>query len=318
MSRILITGGAGFIGSHLCENLLENGCMVTNIDNFNEYYDPAIKRRNIIKAQSNPNYMLVEGDIRDDDLLQCIFNDYEIDSVVHLAALAGVRKSIESPDEYVDVDIKGTVRILEVCHKFKVKKLVFASSSSVYGSNPVPFKEDDRVDSQVSPYAVAKRAGELYCKSYNALYGIPIICLRFFTVYGPRQRPEMAIHNFTRLIDEGKEISIYGDGSSSRDYTYIDDIIQGIMKSINLTCSFEVFNLGNSNAVNLEYLISLIERSLGKSAHKRYYPFQKGDVDDTFAELTKSKKLLGYQTGVGIEEGIERFVEWYKNKKITL
>lgn len=316
MSSILVTGGAGFIGSHLCENLLETGCKVINVDNFNDCYDPAIKRSNIVKAQSNPHYMLAEGDIRDGGLLQCIFNNHEIGTVVHLAALAGVRKSIEDPDEYVDVDIKGTVNILEVCKRHKVKKLVFASSSSVYGTNPMPFREDDPVESQVSPYAVAKRAGELYCKSYNALYGIPIVCLRFFTVYGPGQRPEMAIHNFTRLMDEGKEIPVYGDGSSSRDYTYIDDIIQGIINSINLKCSFEIFNLGNSSAVKLDYLIGLIEKALGKPAYKRYYPFQKGDVDYTFAELTKSKKLLGYKPEVSIEEGIEKFVEWYKHKNI--
>lgn len=314
MSNTLITGGAGFIGSHLCERLLEAGLKVINIDNFNDYYDPAIKRSNTARALTTPDYVLAEGDIRDYGHLQNIFDNYEIDNVIHLAALAGVRKSIESPAEYVDVDIKGTVNILEACRKYNVKKMIFASSSSVYGSNPMPFREDDPAESQVSPYAVAKRAGELFCKNYSELFGIPIVCLRFFTVYGPRQRPEMAIHYFTRLIDEGKEIPVFGDGSSLRDYTYIDDILTGIMASINLECSFEVFNLGNSRAVKLDHLIGLIEEALGKPAFRRYYQTQRGDVDCTFADLAKSKKLLGYEPEVGIEEGIEKFVKWYKSQ----
>lgn len=315
MSCYLVTGGAGFIGSHLCEHLLEDGSKVINLDNFNDYYSPDIKKNNIVKALSSPDYSLVEGDIRDSCLLQNLFDSYKIDRVVHLAALAGVRKSIENPTEYVDVDIKGTVNILEACRKNDVSKLVFASSSSVYGSNPAPFKEDDKVELQVSPYAVAKRAGELYCKNYSLLYGIPVACLRFFTVYGPRQRPEMAIHNFTRLIDEEKEIPIFGDGSSSRDYTYIDDIIAGITSAADLQCRFEVFNLGSSHKVQLDYLIYLLEMALGKPAYKQYLPPQKGDVEYTFADLSKAKKMLYYEPRVGIEEGIERFISWYTKEK---
>ena len=245
MSTILVTGGAGFIGSHLAEKLLEHGHKVINIDNFNDFYDPLIKRMNILKAKLSPRYTLIEGDIRDKKLLDQVFTTYKIDIVVHIAALAGVRKSIENPLEYVDVDIKGTVNLLEHSRIYKVKKFIYASTSSVYGLNAIPFKEEDNIKSPISPYAAAKHAGELFCKTYHTLYGMEVVCLRFFTVYGPRQRPEMAIHYFVKTIDEGELISIFGDGTSSRDYTYIDDIIKGIVASIYLNCEFEIFNLGN-------------------------------------------------------------------------
>lgn len=314
MSTVLVTGGAGFIGSHLCEKLLELGYWVINLDNFNDFYDPKIKRKNILTALSNRRYTLIEGDIRDRKLLEKIFNTFNIDTVVHIAALAGVRTSIGNPLEYVDVDIKGTVNLLEFSKDFKVKKFIFASTSSVYGLNSVPFKEDGK-KSPISPYAAAKLAGELFCSTYNVLYDIPVICLRFFTVYGPRQRPEMAVHYFTRLIDEGKELPVWGDGTSSRDYTYIDDIINGIVASIYHKCSFDIFNLGNSNPIKLNDLIGLIEQKLGKSARRVYLPVQKGDAEHTYADITKSKAVLGYNPEVSIEEGIEKFIDWYKKQE---
>jgi UDP-glucuronate 4-epimerase len=312
MSTILVTGGAGFIGSHLAEKLLEYGHKVINLDNFNDFYDPMIKRKNISKGSLSPRYTLVEGDIRDKILLESIFTTFKIDTVVHIAALAGVRKSIENPLEYIDVDIKGTVNLLEHCRIYKVKKFIYASTSSVYGLNPTPFKEEDNIKTPISPYAAAKQASELFCRTYHTLYGMPIVCLRFFTVYGPRQRPEMAIHYFTRAIDEEKEILVFGDGSSSRDYTYIDDIIKGIVASIHLNCEFEIFNLGNSNPIKLNYLIDLIEKELGKNAYRVYLEMQSGDVEHTYADIKRSKAMLGYEPSVSIEEGIERFVYWYK------
>ena len=312
MSTILVTGGAGFIGSHLAEKLLEHGHKVINIDNFNDFYDPLIKRMNILKAKLSPRYNLIEGDIRDKKLLDQVFTAYKIDIVVHIAALAGVRKSIENPLEYVDVDIKGTVNLLEHSRIYKVKKFIYASTSSVYGLNAIPFKEEDNIKSPISPYAAAKHAGELFCKTYHTLYGMEVVCLRFFTVYGPRQRPEMAIHYFVKTIDEGELISIFGDGTSSRDYTYIDDIIKGIVASIYLNCEFEIFNLGNSNPTKLNNLIELIEKKLGKNAYRMYYEMQSGDVEHTYADIRKSKSMLGYEPTVSIEDGIERFVDWYK------
>lgn len=312
MKTVLVTGGAGFIGSHLCERLLESGCSVINLDNFNDYYSPSIKRENIRKALTNPGYKLIEGDIRDTGLLEKTFRDYSIDAVVHLAALAGVRRSLDNPLEYIDVNVKGTTNLLEVIRKQKnkINKLVFASSSSVYGLNPTPFNESDPLPLQESPYAASKLAGEQFCRAYGHLYGIPTVVLRFFTVYGPRQRPEMAIHYFATLMDDGKEIPVYGDGKSARDYTYIDDIVDGIVAALELDCDFEVFNLGNSNPVKLNQLIDIIESKLGKFAIKRFFPSQKGDVSITWADISKAGAKLGYSPKVGIEDGIERFVQW--------
>jgi UDP-glucuronate 4-epimerase len=312
MSIVLVTGGAGFIGSHLCEKLLLLGHDVINIDNFNSYYDPLLKRRNCIEAQAKQNYKLIQGDIRDKVLLGQVFKKYKIDTIIHLAALAGVRKSIENTLEYVDVDIKGTVNLLEFSKMYNIKKFIFASTSSVYGFNGTPFKEEDSVISQASPYAVAKLSGELFCRNYNRLYGIPIVCLRFFTVYGPRQRPEMAIHHFTRCIEEGREVTIFGNGKSSRDYTYIEDIIQGIIASMQVKSSFDIFNLGGAEPVALNDLIYVIEKKLGKTSKKVYLGNQQGDVEHTYADITKAKKQLGYSPKVKLEEGIERFIHWYR------
>lgn len=312
MNSVLVTGGAGFIGSNLCEKLLEEGNRVINLDNFNDYYDNSIKIENIKRAKESINYVLVKGDIRERDAIENIFSKYKIDTVVHLAALPGVRTSISNPADYVDVDIKGTVNVLEACKNNLVSKVIFASSSSVYGNNRIPFKEKDEVNFQTSPYAAAKASGELLCRVYNNLYEIPIVCLRFFTVYGPRQRPEMAIHKFVKLIAEGKEISIYGNGNSKRDYTYVEDIVDGIISAINLKCGFEIFNLGNSNEVELNYLINLIEKKLGKTAIKKYMGLQMGDVFKTQGDITKAKLLLGYSPKTSIENGIEKFINWYK------
>lgn len=314
MSTILVTGGAGFIGSHLCERLLKIGYEVINLDNFNDFYDSQIKRNNIRSALTSPKYTLIEGDIRDKETLDRIFNELNIGIIIHLAALAGVRKSVENPLEYIDIDIKGTVNLLEYSKNYGVKKFVFASSSSVYGLNSVPFREDDPISTPVSPYAAAKLSGELFCKTYNNLYNIPMVCLRFFTVYGPRQRPEMAIYNFVKRIDESSIIPIFGSGRSFRDYTYIDDIIDGIVSSLDLKCNFEIFNLGNSQPVQLNQLVNLIEQKLGRPAYKSYLKMQQGDVEYTFADISKARRMLGYEPKVDIGEGIGRFIEWYKQK----
>lgn len=312
MKTVLVTGGSGFIGSNLCEKLLALGYNVINLDNFNDYYSPLIKIKNIKNALENKNYKVIDGDIQDKNLLTSIFNLNSVDIIIHLAALAGVRRSLNNPLEYIDVDIKGTVNLLECARKYNTKKFIFASSSSVYGHNFLPFKESDSAQSQISPYAAAKASGELFCKTYNNLYGIPIVCLRFFTVYGPRQRPEMAIYNFTSRILEGRAISIFGNGTSSRDYTYIDDILDGIVSSMNLNCSFEIFNLGNSKPTNIEYLVSLIEENLGKKALIDYTLMQPGDVPHTFADISKAQELLNYAPKVSIEKGIEEFINWFK------
>jgi UDP-glucuronate 4-epimerase len=313
---ILVTGSAGFIGSHLCERLLQLGFNVIGLDNFTDNYDPLIKRKNVQGALGHPNYIPVEGSILDTGLVDRLMGQHSIDSVVHLAALAGVRNSILTPLDYVDTDIKGTVVMLEACRRYGIKKFVFASSSSVYGSSETPFRESNNLSFQASPYAAAKYSGELFCRTWHQLYGIPILCLRFFTVYGPRQRPDMAIHIFTKAISEGLEVNIYGDGTSSRDYTYIDDVVDGILASIQHKCSFEVLNLGNSNAVDVLTLVGIIEGKLQKQAKLRFLPQQPGDVPQTFADISKAKALLGYTPKVGLEDGLERFIDWYRREKV--
>lgn len=315
---VLVTGGAGFIGSNLCDALLKREWKVINIDNFNDFYDPLIKRRNIKDSLTNGNYKLYVGDIRDKQFLEEVFNDNEIDYVVHLAALAGVRSSLLNPLDYMSVDVGGTLNLLEVVKSSSIKKFIFGSSSSVYGLNKkIPFTEDESLDLQVSPYAVAKRAGELYCSSYSYLYSISVGVLRFFTVYGPRQRPEMAIYKFTRLIDKGEKVPIFGDGKSKRDYTYICDIVDGIIKAMIADYNFEIFNLGSGNLIELLDVVSIISKKLEKKADIEFLPEQKGDVPLTFADISKAKIILGYNSSTNIEEGIEKFVNWYfeKNKR---
>src|SRR4030043_1874622 len=311
MNNILVTGGAGFIGSHLCERLLGGGGKVIFLYNFDSFYDPHIKIKNTEGMQKKfPNlFELVTGDIRNPDHLKGIFQKNKIDLIIHLAAQAGVRPSITQPLIYQDVNIRGTIVLLEVCKEYGVKDFIFASSSSVYGENQrVPFSEDDLDIQPISPYGATKRAGELLCYSYHHLHGMNIACLRIFTAYGPRQRPEMAIHKFTRLIDRGEKISIYGDGSSRRDYTYIDDLIEGMLAVIHHNRGFEIYNLGESQTTSLKELIGLIEEALGKKANVEMVELQPGDVSITYANITKARQRLGFHPKINMKEGTRRFV----------
>lgn len=318
MKRVLVTGGAGFIGSHLCQRLLREGYEVVCLDNFNAFYDPAIKRKNLAEIQATKGdeaFQLVEGDIREKGMLEDLFKRSSFDLVIHLAAMAGVRPSIQQPLLYEEVNVTGTLNLLEVCRECGVMDLIFGSSSSVYGKNSkIPFTEADRLEAMISPYAVTKRVGELFCYAYHHLYGLNIFCLRFFTVYGPRQRPEMAIHKFTRLIHEGEQIPLFGDGTSRRDYTYIDDIVAGIMGAIQNLGGYEIFNLGESKTISLRELVALIEGALGKKAVIEELPEQPGDVPITYADITKARSLIGYDPKVGVEEGVERFVRWFQER----
>jgi len=310
---ILVTGGAGFIGSHLLDRLAAEKRPAVCLDNFNGYYAPALKRRNLARALVSGCVELVEGDICDRELCRKVFAEKKIDTVVHLAARAGVRPSIEEPLLYERVNCAGTLNVLECARQSGVRMFVFGSSSSVYGvSERVPFREDDPVDRPVSPYAASKRAGELYCHVYHRLYGLPIVSLRFFTVYGPRQRPDLAISKFTRLIEEGQPIQMFGDGSSRRDYTFISDIVDGIMAALDSELRFEIINLGNSRPVELRELIALIEEALGKKARIEQLPDQPGDVPVTYADIGKANRLLGYRPAVPIRRGIRAFVEWFR------
>jgi len=316
--RILVTGAAGFIGSHLVERLLEGGATVLGLDCFDDFYDPAVKRENLSRALERPEFRLIEGDIRDEDLLRQAIPD-PIDCMVHLAARPGVRPSIEQPLLYQDVNVRGTQVLLEYAREMEVGRFVFGSSSSVYGnSSDVPFSEDHSVGRPISPYAATKRQAELLCHVYHHLFGLGIVALRFFTVYGPRQRPDLAIHRFTRLLSEGKPIQQYGAGGTSRDYTYVDDIVQGIEGAIRyleaVPDAHEIVNLGESEAVELSRLIGLIADELGVTPEIERLPPQPGDVERTFADISKARRLLAYDPRVGIEEGIGRFVRWYSER----
>ncbi len=310
--KAVVTGAAGFIGSHLTERLLKEGWTVTGVDNFDAFYDPGVKRRNLAGCLSDPSFRLVEADIRDANAMQdAIARDTDV--IVHLAARAGVRPSIAEPQLYMDVNINGTVVLLEAARKQNVGRFIFASSSSVYGNNrKVPFSEDDNVDFPISPYAASKKAGELICHTYHHLYGIAINCLRFFTVYGPRQRPDLAIHKFARLIEAGKPIPVYGDGTMMRDFTYIDDILHGVMAAIDRCTDYEIFNLGESQPISVTDLISELETALGKKAIQESLPLQPGDVDRTFADVSKAEVQLGYKPSTDIRTGLARFVEWLR------
>ena len=317
MRSILITGGAGFIGSHLVDRLLSEGAwQVSVVDDFNEFYDPAIKRANVSRHEKNHNYLLFEADIRDKTALKRIFDENAFSCIVHLAARAGVRPSLEQPLLYVETNIDGTMNLLELAREHAIRQFVFGSSSSVYGINAkVPFSEDDPIRQPISPYAATKAAGELLCHTYSHLYGIRSVCLRFFTVYGARQRPDLAIHKFARLISEGKPIPVFGDGTTRRDYTFIDDIIAGVRAAIDYSDSeYEVFNLGESRTVELRELIWVLEKELGATAKVHRQPLQPGDVPQTFADITKARRLLGYNPQTQIEEGIKKFVEWFREQ----
>lgn len=313
----LITGGAGFIGSSLADDLLEKNNRVVVIDNFCDFYDPQIKENNIKNALKNDNYKLYRGDIRDKKLLNKIFSENDIEVVVHLAAMAGVRPSIENPVLYQEVNCLGTQNILECMKEKRIMNLVMASSSSVYGnSKTVPFKETDIVDFAISPYAATKKANEVMTHVYHKLYNMNVIMLRFFTVYGPRQRPDLAINKFTRLMLEGKKIPMFGDGSTSRDYTYIGDIVDGIEKSVNYCLNnsnvYEILNLGNSSPVSLKEMINIIGKCLNAVPDIEELPMQLGDVDRTYACIDKAKDMIGYNPQTPFEEGIKKFVKWYR------
>ena len=337
----IVTGGSGFIGSHLVEKLLKNGHSVINIDNFDDFYDYQIKVKNTLESvgkddpfhytekssdiqklifhTSGKNYQLYYQDIRDKDGLEKIFQKHRIDAVIHLAALAGVRPSIEKPLEYEEVNIKGTLHLWELAKKYRIRKMVIASSSSVYGNNEkIPFSENDAVEAPISPYAATKRAVEILGHVYHHLYGVDMIQLRFFTVYGPRQRPDLAIHKFTKLISEGLPIPFYGDGTTARDYTYIDDIVDGILKSIQYIektdSVYEILNLGESEVISLNTMLSAIESEIGKCAVKNQQPMQPGDVLKTNADIQKARALIGYSPSTPFQNGIKKFVEWFLRK----
>ncbi|MFX0136348.1 MAG: GDP-mannose 4,6-dehydratase [Candidatus Hodarchaeota archaeon] len=313
---ILVTGGAGFIGSHLVERLLEQEKEVIAIDNFDPFYSSKIKEKNIESAQKNNNFHLYKEDILNSSAIEKIFKNNNIDIVVHLAAKAGVRPSIKDPIGYYKVNVEGTINLLEACKNFGVRKFIFASSSSVYGNNQkVPFVEDDNVDFPISPYAASKKAAELICHNYYHLYGIKIFLLRFFTVYGPRQRPDLAIHKFFKLVEKEKEIPVFGKGDTSRDYTYIDDILEGIIMSIERVNGYEIINLGESKTIKLLNLIGLIETITGKSAKKNYLNMQPGDVLITYADISKAMRILDYHPKTDIKQGLIKFYEWFKLSK---
>ena len=312
---ILVTGGAGFIGSTLLEALARAGRgPLVCLDDFNDYYDPALKRRNIAEVQSVGTVTVIEGDICDETACERAAEAAgELDCIVHLAARAGVRASVENPPLYARVNCAGTANLLEVARRRGVRRFVLASTSSVYGNCPnVPFREDEPLLKPISPYAASKLACEMLAHTYHHLFGLSVIALRFFTAYGPRQRPDMAIHKFTRLMTEGREVPIFGDGTSSRDYTHIDDIVAGVAAAVDAEADFEVINLGNTHTVTLNELVALLERTLGVKARIRRLPEQPGDVKRTWSDIGKARRILGYEPRTGLEEGVRAFVEWFR------
>lgn len=313
MKKVLVTGAAGFIGSHLAEALLARGDTVVGLDEFNNYYDPAIKRKNIAEALKSPRYQMVEADICDEAALRAVFENERPDVVVHLAARAGVRPSLQDPNLYHRVNVIGGQHILDACRDYKPSHLVFASSSSVYGgSTAVPFTETDPVMRPISPYAATKRMNELQGHVYSHIYGVNVTMLRFFTVYGPRQRPDMAIRMFVQNLIEGKPIPMFGDGSTRRDYTYIDDIIDGVVRCVDRPFPYEIFNLGESHTTSLAELIELVAKHVGKPAVIDRRALQPGDVEITYADVSHARELLGYAPRFSMDEGIQRFVAWYR------
>src|ERR1035437_3657529 len=315
--NFLVTGGAGFIGSHVCERLVRDGHSVWAFDDLNDFYDPQFKRRNLREIQTLAKpFEFCHGDLTDRAALDELFSSVKFDQVIHLAACAGVRPSLEQPALYQRVNVEGTVNVLEAARKNGVKKITLASSSSVYGVNAkVPFSERDPIFSPVSPYAASKLACEALGHTWHHLYQMDVAMLRFFTVYGPRQRPDLAIHKFTKLIDAGKPIPVFGDGSTARDHTHISDIIEGVIACTQREFGFEIFNLGESQTVKLSALISLIETALGKQAIIDRQPLQPGDVPITFADISKARRTLGYHPQVKVEKGIPLFVDWFRKSR---
>lgn len=309
--RILLTGGAGFIGSHLAEALLARGCQLLILDDLNDYYDPALKRANLEAVRRTGTFEFVQGDICDAPMVEELFARFRPGIVIHLAARAGVRPSLEQPALYQRVNVEGTAVLLEAARRHGAERFVFASSSSVYGAaSRVPFSEDDPVRAPISPYAASKIAGEALCHVYSHLYGMRIVCLRFFTVYGPRQRPDLAIRKFAQSIAAGQPIPVFGDGTTGRDYTYIEDIVAGILAAMEHGAAFDVFNLGNSSPVLLRDMIATLERVLGRQAIIDRQPLQPGDVPITYADISKARRLLGWAPKTPLETGIRRMAEW--------
>lgn len=315
--KILVTGGAGFIGSHVVDRLLERGEDVVVVDNFNSYYDPKRKFFNIASHVQKKNYVLAAGNVEDYSLMQNLFEKHKIKKIIHLAAKAGVRASIQDPVGYKIANIDGTLNLLELAKKYTVENFVFGSSSSVYGNSmKLPFSEEDRVDEPISPYAATKRMGELLCRTYSHLFSLPVSCLRFFTVYGPRGRPDMAPYIFTDAVYHGKTLTLYGDGSTQRDYTFVSDIVSGIVAALDRPQSFEIYNLGNNTMVSLQEFVSVIEETVGKKAiveRKELFP---GDVARTYANISKAQKMLGYTPKVSVREGMREFFSWYEKEVV--
>lgn len=314
--KIIVTGGAGFIGSHVVGELLKKGEDVVVIDDFNDFYDPRLKRDNMALYENEPRLRLCEMDIRDRAGVEALFREESPDAVCHLAARAGVRPSIKDPFLYEEVNCLGTLNLLDAARAVKAKNFVFASSSSVYGINSkVPFSEEDPITCPISPYASTKRAGELMSYTYSHLYGLNVTCLRFFTVYGERGRPDMAVAKFTKAVHEGREIEVYGDGTARRDFTYVGDILDGVLRSIYAPSRYEIVNLGGANMIDVNGLISLIEKSLGKKAIVKYSDTAPGDVPVTYADVTKARRLLGFAPKVRIDEGVARYVRWFLERE---
>lgn len=318
--EVLVTGGAGFIGSTLVDELLARGIKVVVIDNFNDYYDPYWKEQNVQHNLDNQNYKLYKGNICDKSLLCKIFSENNISRVVHLAACAGVRSSISNPLKYVESNIYGTINLLECMKSFNVKKIVFASSSSVYGNcSAEKFSEDLKVNNPISPYAATKVSCEQFLYTYSNLYNMSAICLRFFTVYGPRQRPDLAIRKFINSMLNNGKINIYGNGDTVRDYTYVDDIIAGICSALEYDTPYEVINLGGGNPISINQVVRIIETAIGKKVNKSYLPKQQGDVERTASDISKARNLLKYEPKVTFEEGIRRTIQWIEqNRKDTV
>lgn len=314
--KIIVTGGAGFIGSHVVGELLKKGEDVVVIDDFNDFYDPRLKRDNMALYENEPRLKLCEMDIRDRAGIEALFREESPDAVCHLAARAGVRPSIKDPFLYEEVNCLGTLNLLDAARAVKTKNFVFASSSSVYGINSkVPFSEEDPITCPISPYASTKRAGELMSYTYSHLYGLNVTCLRFFTVYGERGRPDMAVAKFTKAVREGREIEVYGDGTARRDFTYVGDILDGVSRSIYTPSRYEIVNLGGANMIDVNGLISLIEKNLGKKAIVKYSDTAPGDVPVTYADVTKARRLLGFAPKVRIDEGVARYVRWFLERE---
>jgi UDP-glucuronate 4-epimerase len=315
MDNILITGGAGFIGSHVAERLLREGKRLAIVDNLDDYYPSELKRANLDEIKAKGEFQYFPADIRDGDKLREVFSTFQPDAVIHLAARPGVRMSFAQPEAYTSINVLGTTQVLEISRQCGVQRIVFASSSSVYGhSSRAPFREDATITHPLSIYAATKVAGEAVAFTYSHAYPLSVICLRLFTVYGPRQRPDLAIRRFAGMIMEGKEVPIFGDGSLERDYTYIDDIVDGILRALDAPGKFEVFNIGNSHPIRIDEMVDTLGRTLGKTVRRKFIPTPAGEMLLTHADLTKSRQVLGYSPKVSFPEGIRRFVEWLKSR----